>query len=303
MTDDQLTPSIYFCFNGVEHEIELAPDLAPVAIGRLVAMLPMRIDIHCAKIAGPHIFWHTPFAIETERSVDIMTLAAGTFLYWPERQFLELIYGDLQAETASVSVLGRLKGDIGWLRDMGRMLIDRHGHETIWAELRAGHGSEALRLPAAGDIDPDLAWLVAARRNAWEHQPLEVNTLLARRGIMQPFGPLIMAEGEWRKLHELLWRVRYPTHERPETSTSATVRFLIDAFVARIDGFCGMHETGAVLQRAATLIESRRDLSDHIVEELILYTGRMAAWLDLYIPWSAANELVLKTTEARTQFP
>ncbi|MFD1199910.1 hypothetical protein ACFQ3K_16560 [Brucella gallinifaecis] len=289
--------SIYFRFEGQDHEIELATEHSPLAIGKLLASMPSSVDIHCAKIAGQHIFWHAPFLADVEKATDILTLPAGTFLYWPERQFLELIYGDLQAEKAQVSVLGRLTGDIEWLREMGRRVVEDHGKQIIRAELIPTEEAKALATAEDAAVSEGLSILRAARQDVWEKEPEDVAVLLNRSGMMLPYGPLAMAEGELRKLHELLWRLRSGTTYYAGEQKSDLAIFLIDAFVARIDGFCGMVGCGAILENACQLLRDEPEYQAEILDELVLYTGRVAAWLDLYIPWNSLNEVVLQTLE------
>ncbi|SCW66921.1 hypothetical protein [Ancylobacter rudongensis] len=282
-------PSLSFNLDGIAHEIELYPDLAPVTIGKVIASLPAALDIHCAKIAGQHIFWHAPVVADIEKPADILTLPAGTFLYWPERQFLELIYGDLQAEKAQVSVLGRLTGDLGWLKDFGRRVVENHGQEPLLAQLAANEDALALALPEKSFTSPGLNALRAARKAMWQAPPEEMYALLRREGMMIPYGPLAMAEGELRKLHELIWRLRSPSYGIGTAERASVLSFLINAFNARIDGFCAMHATGKVLDDAKALLSAPDDIDD-VIEELVLFTGRAAAWLDTFIPWNALNE-------------
>ncbi|TCK28305.1 hypothetical protein EV667_2309 [Ancylobacter aquaticus] len=282
-------PSLSFTLDGVAHEIELYPDLAPVTIGKVIANLPAALDIHCAKIAGQHIFWHAPVVADIEKPADILTLPAGTFLYWPERQFLELIYGDLQAEKAQVSVLGRLTGDIGWLRAFGRRVVENHGQAPLLAQLTANEDALALAVPEKPFTSPGLNALRTARKAMWQAPPEEMYALLRRQGMMIPYGPLAMAEGELRKLHELIWRLRSAAHGIGTAERARVLEFLIDAFNARIDGFCALHATGKVLDDAKALLGAPEDIDD-VIEELVLFTGRAAAWLDTFIPWNALNE-------------
>ncbi len=259
---------------------------------------------------------------------------AGTFLYWPERQFLELIYGDLQAESAQVSVLGRLRGDVGWLRALGERVTRRQGHELIWAELTAGpmassggvaispeHRGGAVtassQAPAdSGSTGPssvsraDYLWdarfgaLRQARVAAWQNEPRDIQRLVNRRGIMLPYGPLSMAEGEFRKLQELLWRLGTTlAKDIPAPERGRHAAFLIDAFLTRIVGLCGLHESGAILDQAAGLLRDYPDAAPAILEEVVLYSGRMAAWLDLYIPWHTLNEQVVNTRNKKGGHP
>ena len=289
-------PSIYFKLGDQEHEIELFPDLAPQTIGKLISTLPSDIDIHCAKIAGQHIFWHAPIVTDIEKAQDILSLPAGTFLYWPERQFLELIYGELQAEKAQVSVLGRLTGDIAWLKDFGRKVVEDHGKGLITAQLLPGEGLDGLAIEETPVADPDLGALREARKAMWKEPPQEFLSLLKRDGMMMPYGPLAMAEGEFRKLHELIWRLRSEAYGVAFEDRAKVATFLIDAFNARIDGFCGLHNCGAELDRAKSLLQ-KPELVGETIEELVLFTGRAAAWLDDFIPWNELTKVTVGTLE------
>lgn len=286
--------TIYFKLDGTKHEIELFPDSAPQTIGKLLATLPAKLDIHCAKIAGQHIFWHAPIVIDIERAQDILTLPAGTFLYWPERQFLELIYGELQAEEAQVSVLGRLTGDIQWLKDYGRKVVKQHGHGLLTAELLEGEGCKNLVIEERQVSSPGLSALRSSRKEIWAAPPEEMFTLMNRTGMMLPYGPLAMAEGEFRKLHELLWRLRNEKYGVGSTDLATVVPFLIDSFNARIDGFCALHQCGDVLDRSKTLFADPETASGAL-EEIVMFTGRAAAWLDAFIPWSDLNDATLRS--------
>jgi hypothetical protein len=286
--------TIFFKLDGVAHEIELFVDSAPLTIGKVIASLPAKLDVHCAKIAGQHIFWHAPVVADIEKATDILTLPAGTFLYWPERQFLELIYGELQAEKAQVSVLGQLTGDIQWLKDYGRRVVEQHGQGLLEAELIAGEGCDELLIAETPTDHPGLLALRSHRKAMWEAAPEEMFTLMRRTGMMLPYGPLAMAEGEFRKLHELIWRLRTDAYGVTKAERAKTAAYLIDAFNARIDGFTALHECGAVLEFTKALLTDD-SISDAVIEELVLYTGRAAAWLDAYIPWNALNEVALGT--------
>ena len=280
-----LPQPLLFEVDGEAHPVALTGDHAPRTLAMLLAATPADVDIHCAKIAGNHIFWHAPFVAPLERVTDIMTIPAGAFVYWPERQFLELIYGELQAETASVNVLGRVDGDVAWLRALGERVQRRQGREVAWARLtyEGERPTPPTRPPSP---------LRAAREAVWRAMPAEVDSLLARRGVMLPYGPLAMAEGELRKLHELLWRLLADWRDSPEPHLAKSADFLLEAVTARVAGFCHLERAGEVLEQGAALIARGEDV-DTTLEELVLYTGRYAAWLDQCIPWYDLNETLL----------
>lgn len=294
-----LAHPLWFDIDGNRHPVRLTAEHSPRTLALLLESLPAEVDIHCAKIAGNHIFWHAPFVAPSERVTDIMTIPAGAFVYWPERQFLELIYGELQAETASVNVLGRVEGDVAWLRALGTRVQQRQGHEVVWARLDyEGEHAKAPEPPA--DLPVPLLALRRARTHIWQQMPAEVEALLARRGVLLPYGPLSMAEGELRKLHELLWRLLTDWRDGRRTHVVATAAFLVEAINARVAGFCHLRETGQVLAQAADFLQSGEDAPvEQVLEELVLYCGRAAAWLDQCIPWSDLNQALLRALAAR----
>ena len=101
----------------------------------MIAALPARVDVHCAKIAGSHIMWPVPFVERAEKASDVLAMPPGAFFFWPERQYLEITYDALQAETAAVSYLGRLTDDVGWLRDYADRQRRSQGRAIFTAEI------------------------------------------------------------------------------------------------------------------------------------------------------------------------
>lgn len=260
---------------------------APRTAAALLASLPARIDVHCAKIAGNHILWHAPFVVDAEATGDVMQVPPGGFLYWPERQFLELVFDALQAESAQVTLLGRLESGVDDLRALGRRVQARQGHELLAAELSSRDPLPAVAVPAS---DPALADLVAARRAIWRAAPAEIATLMARRGVMLPAGPLVYAEGYARHLHETLWRLRAIARAGDAAFATRAAGEALALAVARIAGFCHLREAGTVLETIAGSLRARPDLVTAILDEAILYAGRLAAWLDARIAWNDITE-------------
>jgi len=262
--------------------IRLEAPHAPQTTAALLRSLPARIDLHCAKIAGNHILWHAPFVVDAEATGDVMQVPPGGFLYWPERQFLELVFDALQAENAQVTLLGRLTGDVEVLCGLGRHVQARQGHQPLWAELTA---IEAPAPQPARRPHTELAELIAARRAIWREAPAEIAALLARRGVMLPAGPLIYAEGYARHLHETLWRHRAIARGGDAAFAAHAALHSLRFAASRLAGFCHLTENGATLTRFAAALESHPTLTAAILDEAILFAGRLAAWLDARIAW------------------
>ncbi|WP_420393730.1 hypothetical protein [Acuticoccus sp.] len=284
--------TLLFRVEGEDHGIDLATDTAPRTTEKLLSVLPLGTDVHCAKIAGSHIMCPVPFLARPEALADVHAMPAGAFFYWPERQYVELTYAPLQAETASVIPLGRLTGDLAWLEEFAERQRREQGTRTFPAELRLA-GARVPATEGAPRCSSALGRIRDARRAAWRAEPAEVRELLARRGKMLPFGALHMAEGELRKLQELLWLVwRDGDMGAPQL---AIARFAIEAAITRVGGFCHLSSTQSILAHGVAALEE--DDASEVLEELILYAGRMAAWLDARMPWWAYNEATLASLE------
>ena len=270
------------------------PDRAPATFARLLPILPQRVDLHCPKIAGSHIYWGAPFVADLEAAQDVMQMPAGAFFFWPERQMLEVAWAPLQSETAAVTFLGTCEGDLAALRRIGERVAREQGVRPTFAVLRAIETHAAEPMFAA----PDGLATVRARRDAlWAGCPGEIATLLASRAIMHPAGPLFFAEAEARGLHEILWwhYRRWRSEQEPSWREAAALSLAKAA--TRLGGFCHLHEAAATLGLAReALIDPLLD-GDAAFEEAILIAGRLANWLDLRMPWSAINEAVRTALE------
>jgi hypothetical protein len=133
-----------------------------------------------------------------------------------------------------------------------------------------------------------------ARKAIWEKVPEEIHRIKKRKGLMQPAGSIVYAESETRKLQEILWVFKNLLKEKQITidNLKNSLRALLEHFSIRIGGWCGLTDTSTLLKNASELI-SRLDTSEelnNILDELMLYSGRVNMWIDLLIPWNDLNE-------------
>jgi len=269
--------------------IALDSGRAPRTVAALLASLPAEIDLHCAKIAGNHILWHAPFVVDAEATGDVMQVPPGGFLFWPERQFLELVFDALQAESAQVTHLGGIEAGVDALRVLGRRVQERQGRDGLRARLSLAAGGTGTPSPPA-TAPPGLAALVAAREAVWRAPPAEIAEMMARRGVMLPAGPLVYAEGYARALHETLWRLRGEAAAGDHAFAARAGVLALRLAVARIGGFCHLLASAATLEAAAALLERHPALAAPVIDEAILFSGRLAAWLDGRIAWHDFTE-------------
>lgn len=285
--------NLIFRVNGADHRIVLTDEYAPKTLQSLLCHLPVTADIHCAKIAGCHIMWPIPFVERVEKASEVLSMPPGSFFYWPERQYLEITYDELQNEKAAISYLGHLEEDAEWLRDYADINRREQGQKLFAARVFV-EGDETPGEPSSMPSGND-AWsrLCSARLATWAKEPKDVQRLLDRQGLLIPYGPLSMAEAEMRKLHELLWRIwedrtRYAANEKRTLAV-----FVIEAAITRVGSFCHMNSVGAVLEDGITCLEESTVDALTVLKELVLYCGRISAWLDLRICWWPMNEITV----------
>ena len=107
-------------------EVEIEPERAPRTWAALQALLPLRADLHYARIAGQEIMFIVPALVPLEHATDVQSLGPGAVAYWPDRQLVCLYYGPLQEEATSATVLGRVR-DLAPLAAIGERVRRRQG--------------------------------------------------------------------------------------------------------------------------------------------------------------------------------
>ncbi|WP_226576253.1 hypothetical protein [Acuticoccus sediminis] len=259
---------------------------APRTMAALLAALPMPLQLHTPKIAGSHIYWHAPFVEDVEGGVDVLSARPGAFIYWPVRQFLEITFAPLQAETASVTVLGHIDAPVEGVVALGERLRAEAGRRRLTGTLAASGDA-----PAAAAPTPAVPTaLHVARLALWAECPADVAALTGSRAIMHPVGPVMLAESEARVLHETLWWIRSRLDAGDEAGLRTATAIALDKSAVRLRDFCHMTTTADTLFAAAAALDAPGQQLGPLVDEAILIAGRIAAWLDLLIPWNDINE-------------
>lgn len=266
-------------------EIECADD-APRTLEALQRCLPMPLQLHTPKIAGSHIFWHAPFVADVEGAREVMSVGPGAFIYWPVRQFLEITFAPLQAETASVTLLGHVDADVEAIAGLGARLRRDVGRYRFEGRL-----SPAGNVPEPPRLSPQVPDDLREKRLAlWAACPGDIAELTASRAILHPVGPVMQAESEGRVLHEALWWVRSEAGRMEDNALRQTACLLLDKAAVRLRDFCHLRESADILFQAIAAIRNPAQPLEPIIDETILIAGRIAAWIDLLIPWNDLNE-------------
>lgn len=262
---------------------------APRTLARLAGCLPYPLQLHTPKIAGSHIYWDGPFVEDAEGGVDIHSAKPGAFLYWPVRQFVEIIYAPLQAETASVTLLGHYDGPVERIEEMAKRLREQQGVRLFDGQLSILDLGGITPTESVNDASLP-AGLIAARDRVWASCPSDISQLRDSRALMHPAGPVFLAESEARVLHEMGWWLR----ERLATDDERDLRYsgalTVNKCATRLRDFCHMSTTANALFELEAAYKNAEVKLAPLVELHILLAGRIAAWCDLLIPWNPVNE-------------
>lgn len=258
----------------------------------MLRTLPLELQLHTPKIAGSHIYWHAPFIEDVEGATHVLDAPAGAFIYWPVRQFLEITFAPLQAETAQITVLGRLDAPVEGIAALATVLKRDQGRRILSGSLRLSEGDMPTPAPALA-LPADI---LEARARLWAGCPEDISRVTKSRAIMHPAGPVFAAEAEARVLHELLWWVRMERGQRDEQVLRQTAALALNKCATRLRDFCHMEETPKLLFRLEAAM-SEPLAFDSLLDEAIIVAGRIGAWFDLLIPWNDLNEAFRKALD------
>ena len=108
---------------------------------------------------------------------------------------------------------------------------------------------------------------------------------------MHPAGPVFTAEAEARVLHETLFELRaLALAGAGEEALRFSAGVALGRAGGRLRDFCHLRETGRLLAELSRLFADPALPLVPLFEDAILAGGRIAAWIDLQIPWFALNE-------------
>ncbi|RVA25198.1 hypothetical protein EN933_37315 [Mesorhizobium sp. M7A.F.Ca.US.001.01.1.1] len=99
-------------------------------------------------------------------------------------------------------------------------------------------------------------------------------------------------------LHELLWWIRAERGRKDELVLRQAAAIALDKTATRLRDFCHMEETPALLFRLKAAMDGNYPFGA-LIDEAILATGRIGAWLDLLIPWNDLNEAFRAALDGR----
>ena len=134
------------------------------------------------------------------------------------------------------------------------------------------------------------------RERAWTKPPSEIRGLLKRKGTLQPAGHILCVESETRILHDILWTLYQAVLKNSDALTwtkPATVE-LLTHFSKRMWGWYQLEEASKYIASARDLAGNANTAAEYlaVMEEVMLYVGRVNMWVDLLIPWYDVNRVM-----------
>lgn len=138
------------------------------------------------------------------------------------------------------------------------------------------------------------------RVRIWRKPSSEIRGLARRKGTLQPAGHILCVESETRILHDILWTLYQPVLKNPDALKWArpAAMELLTHFSKRMLGWYQLEEISKCMASARDLISIASKAADYlaVMEETMLYVGRVNMWVDLLIPWYDINRVVKKKT-------
>jgi hypothetical protein len=269
--------------------IEIFEEMISESAKAFLQILPFKMDLHYAKIAGDELYGIIPAFWPLEAGVDVGRIQPGTLAYFPSRQLLCLYYGPLQEEGVSITVLGRLTSDLGQVRLIGEEVRRQQGKTTFSAGFRRGEQTKPgkgvhLVSPIVDEYEVEI----------WETIPEEILQLKKLKGIMRPAGPLFYAEAESRTFHEWLY-MTYQNSIEKQWGADLTRSILLpqlSALRSKMAGFYSLKRTARTLSAFEEALRDSRSMERVVTlcEHLAHFVGRINMWIDTLIPWNDVNE-------------
>lgn len=255
----------------------------------LALRLPAAMPVHLSRIAGHALLMLTDLVIDKPAVAhDVNHIASGTWIFWPNRQILECILGEINPENNAVLRIGETATGLAGLREeLGK--IQRGEALTLtlaWAE-PPPHPAEPA-LPVSNDEERRVVMALRSLRQAlWAAEPTLVAELAARRGPMQPLGGLLLLEAIASRHQEALWHVFSRRDGLDRVSVASMLELLATSCADQIDGT--LAPAGAPLAALTEACGLGVDMSGAALEatlvEAIGILGAIAHWADLRIPW------------------
>jgi hypothetical protein len=128
------------------------------------------------------------------------------------------------------------------------------------------------------------------RKKIWLVEPNEVKKLLETTGTFgQTCTVVLYIESETRQMVDFLYCLREAAKQEDVTldSLRTITRTWLDLTAAKAEGWYHLSDTLRIIKEAASALDriTTKDYYNALLEELLLYIGRLNFWIEMRIPW------------------
>ncbi len=272
---------IQFIVNGKTAIGELYDDEVPLTCKAVLELLPLKMDLHYAKIAGQEVFSMIPLIMPVEKFSNVTDLKPGSIAYYPGNQMFCVFYGKAQPEECGVTVFSELKASEEFKAEL----------DKVWE----CQGTQMIILqPGSDKKEEKYKHLIGEKwKDLWERAPQDLIELLKKRGFSEPVGPVIFAAGDLRKISSVVWTFREHLSETGDFDFQIFNR-IISSGSRIIGGWYGLKNIEDAFQEYLRMIDKKPEDIKVIIDDMVLFAGRVALWADSLIPWRYFNDIMIE---------
>jgi len=258
--------------------IDIFEDHAPITVGAISRLLPLKIDLHYAKIAGQEVYGMIPLILPLENKKIVGNFESGTVAYYPDMQMFCLFHWKVQPEDAFASVIGKLRPD--------PILFEILESVKFRSSVNLFLSDSDVFCPC---YEKKFQLLGSNWDHFWEKPINEIAELTKRTGQSMPSGPIILSWGSVISLRGFLWKI-YQLFSKKGYFDEESFLAISEHAQEVLDGWYGLKETAnAIKIFSESICSGKQRLTD--LEEMILFAGRLNMWIDSMIPWEEVNEV------------
>ena len=220
---------------GHTSSLEVFEERAPKTVAAISNRLPMKIDLHYAKIAGQEVYGMIPLILPLENKGTVGDFETGTVAYYPDMQMFCIFHGKVQPENAPASVIGKIHPDPALFQIL-ESIKDNPGVELLLSDSDDFGPLKPFRFRLLGE-----KW-----GTFWEKPVEEITALTKRTGQTMPSGPILLSWGSVISFRGFLWNI-YQLFQEKGYFDEMSFRAVAEHAKAVLQGWYGLTETAAAI--------------------------------------------------------
>jgi hypothetical protein len=217
-------------------QIELDPGCPTALAHWLCKRSPLSTRVHPSSVVGNMFYLLSDCVLpDCEPDVDVNVVEPGTWVYWPNRQFIEFIYGTLEKEDTSVVIVGTTTAGLAELvTEAEKNASDRQSILTLrWAG--AAPAFQEKKYPPLAYEENRVVQLVrSAAEDWWGSEPDFITGLASKDDVVKARGGLALVESIASRHQELMWQVIKKRDELERQSMADVLDVTASSFLSQL---------------------------------------------------------------------